>query len=43
VPPLEKAMLASRGERFRAYQARTSAFIPLPPRRPKGRPEGARA
>ncbi len=35
VPPLEKAMLASRGERFRAYQARTSVFIPLPPRRPK--------
>ncbi len=33
VPPLEKAMLASRGDRFRAYQARTSAFIPLPPRR----------
>ena len=33
VPPLEKAMLASRGERFRAYQARTSVFFPLPPRR----------
>ena len=43
VPPLERAMLASRGERFRAYQARTSPFIPLPPRRPKGRPEGAPA
>lgn len=33
VPPLEKAMLASRGQAFRAYQARTSAFFPLPPRR----------
>jgi steroid 5-alpha reductase family enzyme len=36
VPPLERAMLASRGDRFRAYQARTAAFIPLPPRRAKG-------
>jgi steroid 5-alpha reductase family enzyme len=33
VPPLERTMLASRGEAFRAYQARVSAFIPLPPRR----------
>jgi steroid 5-alpha reductase family enzyme len=24
-------MLRSRGERYRAYQARTSAFFPLPP------------
>jgi steroid 5-alpha reductase family enzyme len=33
VPPLEATMLASRGDRFRAYQARVSAFVPLPPRR----------
>ena len=32
IPPLERSMLASRGEAFRAYQARTSAFFPLPPR-----------
>jgi steroid 5-alpha reductase family enzyme len=32
VPPLEAAMLASRGDGFRAYQARVSAFFPLPPR-----------
>jgi steroid 5-alpha reductase family enzyme len=32
VPPLEAAMLRSKGEAYRAYQARTSAFIPLPPR-----------
>jgi steroid 5-alpha reductase family enzyme len=32
VPPLEATMLASRGEAFRAYQRRTSAFIPLPPK-----------
>lgn len=32
IPPLEKHMLASRGERFRAYQQRVSAFFPLPPR-----------
>ena len=29
-----RAMLASRGERFRAYQARTSVFFPLPPQEP---------
>jgi steroid 5-alpha reductase family enzyme len=33
VPPLEAQMLKSRGEAFRAYQARVSAFFPLPPKR----------
>lgn len=33
VPPLEEQMLRSRGERYRAYQARTSMFFPWPPRR----------
>lgn len=33
VPPLEAAMLRSRGGAYRAYQARTSAFFPLPPRK----------
>jgi steroid 5-alpha reductase family enzyme len=33
VPPLERSMLASRGEPFRAYQARTSSFFLLPPKR----------
>jgi steroid 5-alpha reductase family enzyme len=32
VPPLEETMIASRGDAYRAYQARTSAFFPLPPR-----------
>jgi steroid 5-alpha reductase family enzyme len=32
VPPLEVAMLASRGDKFRDYQARVSVFVPLPPR-----------
>ena len=32
IPPLEREMLASRGDLFRAYQASTSAFFPLPPR-----------
>jgi len=32
IPPLERVMLASRGEAYRAYQSRTSAFVPLPPR-----------
>ena len=31
VPPLEAAMLRSKGEAYRAYQARTSAFTPFPP------------
>ena len=32
VPPLEAAMLESRGDRFRDYQRRVSTFVPLPPR-----------
>lgn len=33
VPPLEEHMLRSRGQAFRDYQARTSAFFPWPPKR----------
>jgi steroid 5-alpha reductase family enzyme len=33
IPPLEEQMLRSRGERYRAYQSRTSKFFPLPPAR----------
>ncbi len=33
IPPLEEHMLRTRGEAFRRYQARTSAFFPLPPGR----------
>jgi steroid 5-alpha reductase family enzyme len=32
IPPLEQAMLKSRGDAFRAYQRRTSPFFPMPPR-----------
>jgi steroid 5-alpha reductase family enzyme len=32
IPPLERHMLRSRGDAYRAYQARTSAFVPWPPR-----------
>ena len=32
VPPLEQTMIASRGDAYRAYQARTSIFFPLPPK-----------
>jgi steroid 5-alpha reductase family enzyme len=32
IPPTEAAMLRSRGDAFRDYQRRTSAFFPLPPR-----------
>jgi steroid 5-alpha reductase family enzyme len=33
IPPLEREMLLDRGDAYRAYQARVSPFIPLPPRR----------
>jgi steroid 5-alpha reductase family enzyme len=32
VPALEASLLRSRGDAFRAYQSRVSAFFPLPPR-----------
>ncbi len=35
IPILEEAMVRSRGEPYRAYQRRVSAFIPLPPRKEK--------
>lgn len=33
IPPLEDYMLQSRGDAFRAYQRRVSAFVPRPPRK----------
>ncbi len=36
IPPLEAHMLRSRGEAFREYQSRTSAFFPIPPDRHTG-------
>jgi steroid 5-alpha reductase family enzyme len=36
VPPLEAHMLKSRGDAFRAYQARVPAFWPMPPIFTKG-------
>lgn len=33
VPPSEASSLASKGDAYRAYQRRTSVFIPLPPRK----------
>lgn len=33
IPPLEAHMLRSRGDAFRAYQARTRAFFPIPLKR----------
>lgn len=32
IPPLEQHMVAKHGDAYRAYQARTSAFFPLPTR-----------
>jgi steroid 5-alpha reductase family enzyme len=33
IPPLEREMLADRGDAYRQYQAQVSAFVPLPSRR----------
>jgi len=33
VPPAEESSLRSRGDAYRAYQARTSVFVPWPPKR----------
>jgi len=33
IPPLEREMLLERGDAYRAYQARVSPFLPLPPRK----------
>ena len=38
IPPLERHLLASRGQAFRDYQARTSAFFLLPPKARGARP-----
>lgn len=35
IPPLEEHMLRSRGEKFRAYQARVNAFFPGPRKNPQ--------
>jgi steroid 5-alpha reductase family enzyme len=32
IPPLERHMVRSRGDAFRAYQRRVNAFFPGPPR-----------
>ncbi len=34
IPPLEEHMLKKHGAAYRAYQARTSAFFPMPPEKP---------
>jgi steroid 5-alpha reductase family enzyme len=36
IPPLEEHMVRSRGEAYRTYQGRTSAFFPWPPAAPMG-------
>jgi steroid 5-alpha reductase family enzyme len=35
VKPTEEQALRSKGDRYRDYQARTSAFVPMPPRAPR--------
>lgn len=36
IPPAEKQSLRSRGDAYQRYQARTSAFVPLPPKKMEG-------
>jgi steroid 5-alpha reductase family enzyme len=33
IPPTENNALRSKGDAYRAYQARVSRFVPLPPKR----------
>ena len=33
IPPTEKQSIASRGDAYRAYQARVAKFVPWPPKR----------
>ena len=33
IPPTEKQALRSKGDAYRAYQARVSKFVPWPPKR----------
>jgi len=33
IPPTEKQAIRSKGDAYRAYQARVSRFIPRPPKR----------
>jgi steroid 5-alpha reductase family enzyme len=33
IPPLEREMVAERGDAYRSYQQKVSAFLPLPPKR----------
>jgi steroid 5-alpha reductase family enzyme len=42
IPPLEAQMVKSRGDAYLGYQARTSAFFPLPPFSPPVEPRPAR-
>lgn len=42
IPPLEEHMVRSRGAKYRAYQARTSAFFPAHPSWSRGRHESCR-
>ena len=44
IPPTEAQALRSKGDAYRAYQARVSRFIPRPPKRAgpeAGRPGGS--
>uniref|UniRef100_UPI00286BAB09 DUF1295 domain-containing protein n=1 Tax=Phenylobacterium sp. TaxID=1871053 RepID=UPI00286BAB09 len=36
IPPLEEAQLRSKGDAYRAYQRRVSAFFPWPPKPSRG-------
>ena len=34
IPPTENQAIRSKGDAYRAYQARVSKFVPWPPKRP---------
>ncbi len=41
ISPTENQALRSKGDAYRAYQARVSRFIPLPPKRPRTTSQGS--
>ena len=41
IGPTENQALRSKGDAYRAYQARVSCFIPLPPKRARTTPAGS--
>jgi len=42
IPPTEAEAVRTKGDLYRAYQARVSKFVPLPPKRSQTALDGSR-